>query len=88
MTYSKALTSPNSTKWFKAMKFGIDFLYQNQIWNLIRLLKGYKQVYKIDCDETFLQLEYLSLSKFHGLKPLCGVRACQNFTVSHRNTIF
>lgn len=55
MTYGKALTSPNS-----ANEIWIDSMYENQIWNLIELLrkarlvvKVYKQIHMMDCVETF-----------------------------------
>ena len=35
MNYEEAMRSPDSAKWFKAMKSEIGFMYENKVWTLV-----------------------------------------------------
>ena len=37
--YEEAMMSPDSAKWFEAMKSEIWSMYENKVWTLIDLLK-------------------------------------------------
>ena len=50
VTYSEAVTSKDSDKWLEAMKSEMDFMYSNQVWNLVDAPKG---VNPIGCKWVF-----------------------------------
>ena len=37
MTYEKVMDSPDSDKWFEAMKSEMQSMYEHQVWNLVDL---------------------------------------------------
>src|SRR3954466_1901391 len=37
VTYEEAAMSPDSNKWLEAMKFEMESMYENQVWNLVDL---------------------------------------------------
>jgi hypothetical protein len=40
LTYAKVMDRPDSNKWLEAMKFEIQFIYDNTVWNLVVPLNG------------------------------------------------
>jgi hypothetical protein len=44
MTYAEAMTNPNSKNWQNAMQSEIDFMGDNQVWNLVDLPDGIKPI--------------------------------------------
>jgi hypothetical protein len=50
MTYTEAMMGPDSKKWLGAMKSKIEFMHNNQVWNLIDPIDG---VRPIDCKWVF-----------------------------------
>ena len=40
--YQEAMESPNPDNWLEAMKFEMDFMYENQVWHLTNLPDGIK----------------------------------------------
>ena len=35
--YEEAIMSPDSVKWFEAMKSEMGFMYENKVWTLVEL---------------------------------------------------
>ena len=57
-TYHEAMMSPNSEKWFQAMKSKMQSMYNNQVWNFVDppdgdKVIGCKWVHKIKHEMTF-----------------------------------
>jgi hypothetical protein len=44
MTYTKAMTRPNSEKWLGAMESKIEFMRDNQVWNLVDPINGVRPI--------------------------------------------
>ena len=44
ISFSQALESVDSTKWMNSMKDELKSMDQNEVWNLVELLEGYKKV--------------------------------------------
>ena len=60
-TYHEAMMSPDSEKWLQGMKFEMQSMYDNQVWNLVDPPEGSKVisckwVHKIKHDMTFKSL--------------------------------
>ncbi|KAL4319054.1 hypothetical protein GQ457_18G013300 [Hibiscus cannabinus] len=43
-TYQEAVSSPDSEKWLEAMRSEMDSMSQNQVWTLVKPLKGIKPI--------------------------------------------
>ena len=43
-SYDEAISDIDSVKWLEAMKSEIDFMYQNQIWDLVDAPEGIKLI--------------------------------------------
>ena len=43
-TYKEAMMGPDSVKWLNAMKSEIEFMYENQVWNLVDPPEGSKPI--------------------------------------------
>jgi hypothetical protein len=50
VTYTEAMMGPDSKKWLGAMESEIEFMHNNQVWNLVDLIDG---VRPIDCKWVF-----------------------------------
>ena len=44
ISFSQTLESVDSTKWMNAMKDELKSMDQNEVWDLVELLEGYKKV--------------------------------------------
>ena len=72
-TYHEAMMSPDFEKWRLAMKFEMQSMYDNQVWNLVdppegAKVIGCKWVHKIKHDMTFKsQLAAKGFKKTHGI---------------------
>jgi hypothetical protein len=50
VTYTEVMMGPDSNKWLRAMESEIEFMHNNQVWNLVDLIDG---VRPIDCKWVF-----------------------------------
>ncbi|XP_020262634.1 uncharacterized protein LOC109838616 [Asparagus officinalis] len=53
VSFSQAMKSHNSDKWFDAMKDELKSIEHNKVWDLVELPKGFTQKDDIDYKETF-----------------------------------
>ena len=44
ISFSQALESVDSIKWMNTMKDELKSMDQNEVWNLVELLEGYKKI--------------------------------------------
>jgi Reverse transcriptase (RNA-dependent DNA polymerase) len=44
MTYTEAMTRPDSAEWLGAMQSEIQSMYDNQVWNLVDLPEGVRPI--------------------------------------------
>jgi hypothetical protein len=50
MTYTEAMKGPDSDKWLEAMESELNFMHDNQVWNLVDPIEGVRPV---DCKWIF-----------------------------------
>jgi hypothetical protein len=50
MTYMEAMMEPDSEKWLRVIEFEIQFMHDNQVWNLVDPIDG---VRPIGCKSVF-----------------------------------
>jgi hypothetical protein len=44
MTYTEAMMGTNSEKRLGAMEYEIEFIYDNQVWNIVDLIDGVRPI--------------------------------------------
>ena len=44
MTFSQAMNDVNSDKWLESLKDELKSMVQNEVWDLVGLLKGHRKV--------------------------------------------
>jgi hypothetical protein len=44
MTYTEAMMGPDSEKWLGAMKSEIEYIHDNQVWNLVDPIDGMRHI--------------------------------------------
>ena len=54
--YEEAMMSPDSAKWFEAMKSEIGSMYENKVWTLVDLPDD-RQVLRLELALVFLEEE-------------------------------
>lgn len=85
VTYTEAITGPESKKWLEAMKSEMDSMYTNQVWNLIDAPEGInpigcKWVFKKKIDMDGKVSTYKARLVAKGFKQIHGVDYDETFS--------
>jgi hypothetical protein len=86
VTYTEAITGPESETWLEAFKSEMDSMYTNQVWNLVEApeginLIGCKWVFKKKTDMDGKVNTYNSQLVSKAFKQIHGVDYDENFSL-------
>ena len=84
-SYKQAMTSPDSAKWQEAMKYEMDSMFENQVWDLVDLPAGYtpigcKWIFKIKTDKDGNVFIYKARLVAKGYRQIHGVDYDETFS--------